>query len=139
MPSGTFADQLRQAAADLRAMSTEVRREVRPALKKAAEPMVAQAKANASWSTRIPRAIRLAVIKRGVEIRVSAKRAPHARPYEGISGNAQFRHPVHGRRDRWVSQATRPFLDSAVKAHRNKIRPSLFKIVEEAAQRHGYR
>lgn len=135
----SFSAQLARASLDLRAMSKEVRREIRPALKKAAEPMVAAARANASWSSRIPRAIRVAVIKRGVEIRVSAKRAPHARPYEGISGNGQFRHPVFGNRDRWVPQKTRPFLDPAVKAHRNKIRPSLFAIVEEAAKRHGYR
>lgn len=135
----SFATQLVRADADLRAMSKEVRREIRPALRKAAEPMVSEAKARAGWSTRIPGAIRLAVIKRGVEIRVSAKRAPHARPYEGITGAAQFRHPVHGHRDRWVSQKTRPFLDPAVKAHRGKIRPALFKIVEDAARRHGYR
>lgn len=135
----SFTAQLAQASRDLRAMSTEVRREIRPALKEVAEPMVAAARSNASWSSRIPKAIRLAVIKRGVEIRVSKARAPHARPYEGIGGNAQFRHPVFGNRDRWVPQKTRPFLDPAVKAHRNKIRPRLFEIVEEAAKRHGYR
>lgn len=120
-------------------MSTAVRREIRPALKDVAEPMVAAARANASWSTRIPKAIRLSVLKRGVEIRVSKKRAPHARPYEGIGGNDQFRHPVFGDRSRWVSQKTRPFLDPAVKAHRSKIRPRLFQVVEEAARRHGYK
>lgn len=135
----SFADQLRRAAIDLRAMSTEVRREIRPALKKAAEPMVSTARANASWSQRIPGAIRLAVVKRGVDIRVSKRKAPHARPYEGIGGNAQFRHPVHGNRDRWVSQKTRPFLEPAVKAHRSEIRPRLLAIVDEAARRHGYR
>lgn len=101
--------------------------------------MVAQARANASWSSRIPGAIRVAVLKRGVDIRVNRRRAPHARPYEAIGGNATFRHPVHGHRDRWVSQATRPFLDPAVEQHRGKVRKALIDLVDKAARRHGYR
>lgn len=135
----SFAGQLRQAAADLREMSTEVRRGIRPALKEVAEPMVAQARANASWSTRIPGAIRVSVLKRGVEIRVSRKKAPHARSYEGIGGNQSFKHPVFGDRGVWVQQGTRPFLDPAVKQHRKKIAPALMRVVEDAAKRHGYR
>jgi hypothetical protein len=137
--AGDFAAQLRQAAADLRAMSTEVRRGVRPALVEAAQPMVSEAKANASWSSRIPGAIRARVLKNGVDIVVNRKKAPHARPYEGITGNDTFRHPVHGRRDRWVEQKTRPYLEPAVEQHRGKVRVGLERVVSDAARRHGFR
>lgn len=134
-----FSAQVAKASRDLRAMSAQVRKEVRPAIRRAAEPMVAQARANASWSSRIPGAIRLSTTKRGVDIRVNQKRAPHARPYEGIGGGGQFRHPVFGNRDRWVSQPTRPFLDPAVRQHRGKVREELIKVVDDAARRHGFR
>lgn len=135
----SFARQLAEATRELRGMSKEVRKETRPAIRKAAEPMVAQARANASWSSRIPKAIRLSNTRRGVTIRVNKATAPHARPYEGIRGGSTFRHPVHGNRDRWVSQATRPFLDPAVKQHRGKVRAALVKVVYDAARRHGFR
>lgn len=134
----SFSRQLAQAAKELRAMSADVRKEIRPAIREAAQPIVAEARANASWSSRIPRAIRLSNTRRGISIRVNQTRAPHARPYEGIGGNGQFRHPVFGR-DRWVSQATRPFLDPAVAKHRGKVRAALVRVVEDAARRHGFR
>lgn len=135
----SFVRQLADASRELRGMSKEVRKETRPAIRKAAEPMVAAAKSNASWSSRIPGAIKLSNTRRGVTIRVNKAKAPHARPYEGITGGGQFRHPVHGHRSRWVSQATRPFLDPAVKAHRGKVREALVKVVDDAARRHGFR
>lgn len=134
-----FANELRRAAADLRGFSTQVRREIRPAVKRAGEPMVAAARANASWSTRIPKAIKMRTLKSGIEIRVSRKQAPHARPYEGIAGGSTFRHPVYGNRNRWVTQATRPFLEPAVKQHMPKVRRELAAMLDDAARRHGYR
>jgi cation diffusion facilitator CzcD-associated flavoprotein CzcO len=134
-----FARQVAKASAELRAMSKDVRKEIRPRIREAAQPMVAQAKANASWSTRIPGAIRMSIAKRGVDIKVSRKKAPHARPYEGITRSGKFRHPVFGNRDRWVSQATRPFLDPAVRQHRDKVRRALVDLVDDAARRHGFR
>lgn len=135
----SFSVQARQAAADLRAMSTEVRRGLRPTLQQAARPIVAQARANASWSTRIPGAIRLSVLKRGVEIRVSRKKAPHARPYEGITGKSSFRHPLFGNREVWVEQHTRPFLEPAVKAHGAQVTEKVTRLIDKVARQHGYR
>lgn len=139
MASPLLSWQLKRAAADLKLMSTEVRREVRPALQKAAEPMIRTARSNAAWSRRIPRAIKLSVLKRGVEIRVSKRIAPHARPLEGVRGNRTFRHPFFGNREIWYDQKTKPFLGPAVEAHERQIVPALFKIIDEAARRHGYR
>lgn len=135
----SFSRQLARASKDLRAMSQEVRKELRPKIREAAEPIVSQARTNASWSSRIPRAIRLSSTRRGVDIRVNQAKAPHARPYEGITGTSKFRHPVMGNRDRWVDQATRPFLEPAVAKHRGKVRAALIRLVEDAARRHGFR
>lgn len=134
-----FSEQIARAVADLKGMRADIRKEIRPAIKKAAEPMVAAAKSNADWSSRIPAAIKLSSTKRGVDIRVDRKKAPHARPYEGITGGSEFRHPVMGNRDRWVTQATRPFLEPAVKKHQGKLRSALVDVVDEAAKRHGLR
>lgn len=134
-----FSVQIRQAADDLRNMSTEVRRSLRPTLERAAQPILAQAKANASWSSRIPGAIRLSTLKRGVEIRVSAKKAPHARPLEGIRGNRAFRHPVMGDRSVWVSQETRPFLQPAARAHGRQVTEKVVQMIDQVSRHHGYR
>lgn len=139
MADGDFSVQVARAASDLRAFAATVRREVRPAIQKAAEPIVADARRRASWSRRIPKAIRVSVAKRGVNIVVSSARAPHGRVFEGIRGNSSFRHPVFGHRDRWVEQATRPYLSPAVEAGRGKVRAELVSVVEDAARKHGYR
>lgn len=127
----------RVAVADLQAMPKEIRKQLRPALKQAADPIVSAARGNASWSTRIPAAISTRVLKRGVEIRVSQKKAPHARPYEGLSGMT-FRHPVFGDRDVWVAQRARPFLLPAVRAHRDEVRKAVTDVVEQVARDHGF-
>lgn len=129
----------RQAIGGLRTMPADVRRKLRPALKQAAAPIVAEAKAKASWSTRIPGAIRVGVTKKGVEIRVRAKKAPHARAYEGLTASGTiFRHPVFGDRDVWVAQRTRPFLLPAVRAHRDQVRKAVTDVVDQVAKEHGF-
>ncbi|MFO7164908.1 MAG: hypothetical protein DIU75_016385 [Mycolicibacterium hassiacum] len=128
--------------ADLREMPAEIRRKLRPRLLQVTRPMVNRAKANAGWSRRIPGAIGLSVTKRGVLIRVNVTKAPHARPYEGISGNNRggfFRHPVFGNRDNWVAQRERPFLLPAVRAHAAEVRPAIMRVVEEVARSRGFR
>lgn len=110
----------------------DVPRELRPAIRRAvqsaAADFVSDVKADASWSSRIPGAVRVktsfAKAGAGVRVYVDSKRAPHARPYEGLSdgGNrGSFRHPVYGNRDVWVSQATRPFFRPNIDPHRAKL------------------
>lgn len=127
--------------ADLRAMPPEIRRKLRPALRRCAEPMVREAKANASWSSRIPGAISLSVTKNGVKIRVSLSKAPHARAYEGMSSDrvGNFRHPVFGDEDVWVSQRERPFLMPAVGHNQAAVDPAIRQVVESTAREHGFR
>lgn len=143
MPSGGGAVEARLIAQRLARVPNELRKSMRPALRKAAQPIVAQAKANASWSTRIPGSIRLATSfsasNPGVIIRASARIAPHARPYEGASGRGQsFRHPVFGNREKWVSQPKRPFLFPAVRAGARGVAGEIEHAIDDTLRRAGF-
>lgn len=125
---------------DLGAIPPDVRRELPAAVRKASQPVVGAMKTNASWSTRIPGAIRMTPsfsAGAGVTIRVNAGRAPHARPYEGLSGDP-FRHPVFGDRENWVAQAARPFFYRAVEQHGAEVAEAVANSVVEVARRHGF-
>src|SRR5687768_8572178 len=105
-------------AADMRALPEATRKAVRPRLRAAGTIVVDRAKLKASWSSRIPGTIRLQTSFRanreGVTVIAGNKSTPHARPFEGFSGYARFRHPVFADRQNktskgwtWVTQATR--------------------------------
>ena len=135
--------ELRKLVADLGKIPPELRRAIRPALKKVAEPVLAQARSNASWSKRIPGAIRITTSfsqkRPGISIVVSRTRAPHARPYEALGEPGSFRHPVFGNRDAWVSQKARPFLFPAVRAKADDLSEEAGRVVDEAARSAGFR
>lgn len=128
---------------DLGKIPPELRKTLRRELKKAAKPVVADAKSRASWSNRIPAAIklqtRLSGRDAGLTIRVNAKKAPHGRPYENMGQQGTFRHPVYGNRHVWVSQTARPFLFPAADAHRSEVRAAAGDAVDSAARQHGFR
>ncbi|SCL31954.1 hypothetical protein GA0070616_4363 [Micromonospora nigra] len=135
-------DAFGRVVVDLRQIPRDVRRDLRPALKAVGERVAQDARGRASWSSRIPRAIKVKVLygrgAQGVVITVNRKKAPHARPYEGITGSNVFRHPFFGNRDRWYAQRTRPFLEPAAQAKRAAVREEIVKVVEAAARRHGF-
>lgn len=106
----------------------ELRSSIRRAVREAAADFVGDVKADASWSSRIPASVRTTTSfsqkAPGVRIFVDSKKAPHARPYEGMAkgGNeSKFRHPVYGDREVWVTQATRPFFRPNVEKHRAQV------------------
>lgn len=104
----------------------KLRGALRQAFRQAANPIVADMRNRASWSSRIPGAIsvqsKFGPNVAGVFIRVDSSKAPHARAYElgQGPGASTFRHPVFGT-DRWVTQETRPFFFAAGKAHRAEV------------------
>jgi hypothetical protein len=120
----------------------ELRKSLRPQMRAAGQTLLADARRRASWSTRIPKSLRLATsfTKRqaGVSIVASRRVAPHARPLEGIRGNAEFRHPVFGDRDTWVTQSTRPYLVPAVDMHGRRVVEAVNRAVTDAANAAGY-
>lgn len=135
--------EIRKLIAELGKIPQELRTALRPELKRVADVIATDARGRASWSTRIPGAIttsiRFGARDPGASIRGRAARAPHERPLEGITGNATFRHPVHGHRDRWVVQATRPHLVPAAEAHMDDVLSAAAETVDRVAREHGFR
>lgn len=122
----------------LRAVPKESRQDVRKAIVAATEDIRRDMARRASWSSRIPPAIttRVRFASASVQLRVNSKRAPHARPYEGLSSRGgSFRHPVYGHRDRWVSQSARPFFFPAVDGHRKAVRDAVERAVFQSLPR----
>lgn len=128
---GVFADELRAAPVN-------IRRNVSRAVRQASNPLMNQMRQNASWSTRIPGAIRGRASASGklagaMVITVDSTIAPHARPYEGAdSPNGFFRHPVFGNEDVWVSEPTRPFFFPAVQQFGPRFQEELTEAVVRA-------
>jgi hypothetical protein len=143
--NGVSASQeLAKLARDLHRMGPAGRRRLKKAFTDAGAPLQADARSRASWSSRIPGAISVRPLMSdvrgmvGVQLRVSAANAPHARPYEGMGQGGTFRHPVYGH-DVWVPQATRPYAFPAVKATADKILPAIGDAYEAAARECGFR
>lgn len=136
-------EAIRALQRDVGKFDPELRKALRPALKTAAEPIVADARLRAAYSARIPRAIALSIrfSKRdpGVSMRVRRAVAEHGRALEGITGNATFRHPVHGHRDRWVDQKTKPYLAPAAEAGMDGALAATVATVDQVARDLGFR
>lgn len=139
-------DQLRRLIDDLGKLPPDLRRELRPGMRRAAHPVLEQMRSNAGWSHRIPAATRIATSltgsKAGVRLVTDSKRAPHARPIEHDGAPGNFRHPVygHGDRDKWVwrPQRARPWFWRAVKEQGDAVRDEVAKVVAEVAHKHGF-
>lgn len=136
-------------AADMRALPEATRKAVRPRIRAAGGLVVNQAKINAAWSTRIPSTVRMRTSFRagreGVTIIAGDKSTPHARPFEGFSGYAQFRHPVFADRARktskgwtWVTQTTRPFLFPAAEQTESETTAMVFAALDDAGKEIGF-
>lgn len=134
---------VRRLIRDVGRLPDDLRKRLRPAMREAAQPVLADARRRASWSTRIPAALRIATSftrrQAGVSIVTSQKRAPHARAYEGITGRDNFRHPVFGNREAWVEQKTRPFMGPAVDLHGRRVVAAVNKTVDDAAREAGFK
>lgn len=138
------ADGVSLLVRDLQRIPTDLRKELRPRLRTAGEQVMASAKASASWSSRIPGALSLRVSfagdRAGVYIEANAKRAPHARVYEGLMADP-FRHPVfqNKRRDAaWVEQAARPFLLPAARGGYEAVVDAVGDAIDTVLAQHGF-
>lgn len=138
-------DGLRILVRDLQGMAPDIRAGLRLAFRAAGQTGLTQAKANASWSSRIPGAITVRTSttanSAGVYLRVNSDAAPHARPYEGIANASRgyFRHPVFGDRETWVAEKTRPFLAPASTSARAVAKDRVDHAVRTAAARAHFR
>ncbi|HEX6468616.1 MAG TPA: HK97 gp10 family phage protein [Streptosporangiaceae bacterium] len=127
---------------DLRLLPIELRKSARPRLRRAGDVIASAAKNNASWSKRIPPTIRVRTSFRfereTIYVIAGGPTTPHARPYEGAGGKASFRHPVHGNREVWVAQPTRPYLWPAGKEHGPEAEVAIRQALNETAAKLGF-
>lgn len=141
------SSEMGRLARDLHKMEASGRRHLAARFATIGQPLLATARRNAGWSSRIPAAISVKGIANqntariGLQLRVSARDAPHARPYEGISQQGTdryWRHPVFGH-DVWVSQQARPYAMPAVLERSDDARRAVLDAYEDAARDAGFR
>ena len=139
--AGTAA--LRKFVSQFPKLPVEIRRELRPLLKKVGQPALLAARRNASFSARIPKATKLSIslTKRGAGMKLVTSRilADHARALEHRGQEGMFRHPVNKAKTVWVSQPAQPFLLPAVVPITKNIDQEIGKIVDQVARSHGFR
>jgi hypothetical protein len=106
----------------LRAMDGDFQIALRRAVKSGAQNMVSAVKAEAAWSSRIPKSVKVkssfAAKGASVSVYVDPKVAPEAAPLNNGGSGGRFRHPVFAdvknevrRGWTWVDQNARPFFD----------------------------
>ena len=115
---------------------------LRAKLKTVGDVVAVKARSNASWSTKIPRSVKVGVTAKGVYVKAGGNAAPHAAGFE--SGG---RHPVFGHRDRWVNMGTglggntnklRPFMLPALQASQQQIEDAAVAALDEWVKSLGF-
>lgn len=138
-----MANEVEELVKELRKVPQELKRELRPGLRAAGRVVADDAKRRASWSSRIPRAIRVSTTfgKRnaGVSVVVNKNKAPHARPFEHGGRSGKFRHPRWGDREHWYSQTARPFLYPALLAKGDEAAEQIADVVDRVTREAGFR
>jgi hypothetical protein len=136
---------LRQLYVDLKGVEGNLRVELRKGVKAAAEPIAAAVRSAASWSSRIPGAIRVkpsfGARSTGVTITVDSGRAPEARVLEHGGRSGTFRHPVYGNREVWVSQKAQPFFFTTVSSSSavDQAERSILAAMDAVARKAGFK
>jgi len=142
MPGGRA--QLQRLIADLGAISKDLQKEMRPAIREGAQPMLKGIQRNASWSTRIPKATRISTsfsgrgAGPGVSIITDARKAPHARPYENDGVPGTFWVQLFGNKRRWYERDARPFFQPAVIKYGPEVVDAIDRRITDITQRHGF-
>lgn len=129
IPVVVDTSQLSRLAKDLRKAAPEAWKAYRVAAKALAQPVLADAKARASYSSRIPQSGKIRVTSGGnIKIIFGGDAAPDAAAIEN-RGRGFVRHPVFGDRNVWTSKGSHPaFLAPALAARAEEVA----KGIEEA-------
>lgn len=111
------ARALSALAADLKRANPLMRLSLQRRMRGALDVTKAAVREEASFSSRIPGAVRgrISYPASGVRARVivDAAAAPHARAINNAGRPGLFRHPVYGNRNVWVPQRANNFIDRA--------------------------
>ena len=127
---------LSRLARDLRRASPEAWKAYRVAVRAAAEVVMRDAKARASFSTRIPGSMKIRVTSGGnVKIVAGGDTAPDAAAIEN-KGKGFVRHPVFGNRENWTAKSSHPaFMAPAFDAHKEEVLRAIEDAVHAAVVR----
>lgn len=136
--------ELRAFIRDFEKFPPDLRKEMRPMLKRAGDVALLRARASSSWSTRIPGSLRVRVsfTKRsaGVTLTSNRNKAPHGRAYAHLGKTGFFRAPTGNPPEPWVRHAARPWFFSAADVALTKdIDQKIGNIVDTVARAHGFR
>lgn len=137
-----MAEEMDRLIHDVGEIPRDLRKRLRPKVRAAGNIVARDARLRASWSTRIPAAIRVRTAfakSPGVRVSVDLRKAPHAKPYENEGRPGKFRHPVFGNRSNWVTQKARPFLGPALQAKSDAAAHDIADAVDRATRDAGFR
>lgn len=130
------ANGLRRFGKSLRNAGPETVGVMNAGLLRVAEEGATAARAEASWSTRIPGSIRAGGTRGRVWVRAGGARAPHAPAYEHHGQPGKVRHPVFGQ---WLPNVpyadARPFLTAPVILAADKNGESIAKAIADLVER----
>lgn len=125
-----FAKALKSADRNL---ANNLRKKIRAG----AEIVAADARSRASFSKRIPGAIRVRTSGASVAVEVDKNKAPNAKPIEN-DGKGHVRHPVFGDRAVWTDKNSRPaFLHPALESKREEATLVIAEAIEETLRTLG--
>jgi hypothetical protein len=136
--------ELRRFISEFEKFPPDLRKEMRPMLRKSGEQAMLRARSNFSWSSRIPKAIKVSVTfsKRTAGIRLTGNKriAPHMRAYENLGRHGFFRAPTGTPPEPWVRHRSRPgFFRAADVALAKDLDRKIGEIVDTTARKHGFR
>lgn len=120
---------------ELKVADVAVQKNLNKSLKVMAPEVAAVARADASWSQKIPPQIVPMATTTGAGIRVKRKPNPLAVLNERPGG---FRHPLFGNRDHWYTQKTKPAVRPAVVAAKPKFVEAANLAVDVAFHEAGF-
>jgi hypothetical protein len=117
--------------------------ELRRGVNACVAPLVNGVREEASWSSRIPDAVRaktsFAAKKAGVSVIVDAREAPEARPLNHSDQGGTFRHPVFGNRDVWRAQAAHPFFAAGIAKAGVQVQTAISNVITTIQREAGFR
>lgn len=144
------SSDLRKLYQDLKVAGDGLQIDLRRQIKKAGDGLVSAVKKEASWSSRIPGAVKVKTSfgakNAGVTVYVDAGKAPEAAPLNNQGNSGTFRHPVFPdaagqirQQWTWVSQRAQPFFDGPIAREGNNTLALIQEVIDDFAARAGFR
>lgn len=135
--------ELRKFINEFEKFPADIRKEIRPMIRRVGSQALLATRSESAWSTKIPRATRLNISfskkTAGAAITTNRFKAPNARPMENRGREGFFRHPVNADKTVWVRQRSRPYISKATQPFAAKFDAEILSVVDQVARAHGFR